>query len=221
MTRTKADSNIVLWIIGALVFLVTGVTLFVRKALKAGRGKELFTSSLYLSCAYLLMWGAKGEITLWWLWLIPSVVFSIYWVILFSKEKITSLEANPNWANRDWWWSLDGWEFEEEVAKIFRLNGYIVEVTKKTGDGGVDLIMWNNDTKIAVQCKHYKSPIPVTFARELNGVKDDIGAQELIIVASSGATAQCYDFLGNKPYFKILDLEDMIRFGLRPTCHRL
>lgn len=220
MTRTKTDSNIALWIIGALVFLVTGVTLFVRKALKAGRGKELFTSSLYLSCTYLLMWGAKGEITLWWLWLIPSVVFSIYWVILFSKEKITSLEANPNWANRDWWWSLDGWEFEEEVAKIFRLNGYIVEVTKKTGDGGVDLIMWKDSKKIAVQCKHYKAPIPVTFARELNGVKDDIKADELIIVASNGATAQCYNFIGNKPYFKILDLEDMIRFGLRPISHK-
>ena len=102
------------------------------------------------------------------------------------------------------------------MARVFRLNGYKVKVTKKTGDGGIDLLMYKDDKKIIVQCKHYTSPVGVSVVRELNGLKDDFKADELVLVASSGVTKSCKDFIGNKPYFKILDLEDIIRMGLRP-----
>ena len=188
---------------------------FIRKAFRAGRILEFLISTLIVVGTYYLMF-TFGDSLSGWLFTVPISVYYIYWCYLFSHEKITDVRANSHWADRDWWWKLDGWEFEEEVAKVFRLNGYEAKVTKKTGDGGIDILMYKDKDKIIVQCKHYSDPIGVSVVRELNGVKDDFKADKLIIVASSGATDPCYRFLRNKPYFKILDLEDVIRMGLRP-----
>ena len=197
--------------IGFIAFCVK----FVKKAYRAGRLVELLFSVPALMGAYVL-WGFHYKEVPLWTSLIPILVFSVYWWILFQNEKITSVSANPKWADRDWWWKLDGWEFEEEVAIVFRLNGYKAKVTQKTSDGGIDLLLHKDDKKTIVQCKHYRGPVSVSVARELNGLKDDFKADELILIASSGVTKSCKDFIKNKPYFKILDLEDIIRMGLRP-----
>ena len=60
----------------------------------------------------------------------------------------------------------------EEAARVFRLNGYKAKVTKKTGDGGIDILMYKNGKKIIAQSKHYTKPVGVSVARELNGIKD-------------------------------------------------
>ena len=201
-----------------LILITTLITLFivfVKKAYKAGRLVELLISLPLLGVSY-YFWYLWCESIPWWTFFIPISVFSGYWYYLFQNEKITAKSVNPNWADRGWWWKLDGWEFEEEAAKVFRLNGYNVDVTKKTSDGGIDLCMYKDRKKIIAQCKHYTSPVGVSVARELNGLRDDFRADELILIASSGVTKSCKDFIRNKPYFKILDLEDIIRMGLRP-----
>ena len=187
---------------------------FISRAYEAGRLNELFISSSLAGAVYYVLYVLNG-IPLW-VYLIPAAVYSGYWWFLFQNEKITSVKANPEWADRKWWWKLDGWEFEEEVAKIYRLNGYKAKVTKKTSDGGIDILMRKDGKKIIAQCKHYSNPVSVSVARELNGLKDDFRADELILIASSGVTQSCKKFVKNKPYFKILDLEDIIRMGLRP-----
>jgi restriction system protein len=199
-------------------FITLCVTLlwnFIRGAIKKGRGLELIISTCMMGASY---YGLSFIVNLpSWVLSIPFFIYVMYWSFLFSCEKITSQRANPNWANREWWWALDGWEFEEEVAKVFRLNGYKAEVTKKTGDGGIDVVLYKNDLKYIVQCKHYQKPIPAAYLRELNGVMEDFKADRALMVASSGATKQGLDFIKNKSYFKLLDLEDMIRMGLRPN----
>lgn len=206
--RSKVNSVILMCIIAFTIR-------FIKRAIESGRIVELLISGTLLGGTYFLLFPLMRGI-FWWVLLIPLGVFSLYWHYLFSHEKITCTEADPNWADRNWWWNLDGWEFEEEAAKVFRLNGYKAKVTKKTGDGGIDILMYKDDKKIIVQCKHYTSPVAVAVARELNGLKDDFRADELILVASSGVTKACIDFIKNKPYFKIYDLEDIIRMGLRP-----
>ena len=180
----------------------------------ADRLVELFFSVAVVGGSYFVLY--KSGVDILWVYLLPALIFISYWWYLFSHEKISPLTPNKSWADRSWWWRLNGWDFEEEVAKVFRLNGYKARVTKKCGDDGVDIIMYKNKEKTIVQCKHYSEPVGVTIARELNGVKEDFKADKLIIVASSGVTQPCKDFIRNKPYFKILDLEDIIRLGLRP-----
>lgn len=199
------------------LFIVWGVTFivnFIKGAYKRGRLLELVVSFGTLTGAYYLLFTFGSTYT--WVFAIPISVFVLYWIYLFQVEKITSVKANPKWADRNWWWNLDGWEFEEEAAKVFRLNGYRAEVTQKTSDGGVDILMYKDGKKIIAQCKHYSNPVGVSIARELNGLKEDFKADNLILIASSGVTKSCSDFLKNKPYFKIVDLEDIIRMGLRP-----
>ena len=197
-----------------IILLWNFIVRFVRKAYNAGRLTELLISVPLLILVYYLMISIGLQIYTW--YFLPISVFVGYWFYLFSHEKITSNKANLNWENRDWWWTLDGWEFEEEVAKIFRLNGYRAEVTRKTSDGGIDILMYKDRKKIIVQCKHYSQPVGVSVARELNGLKGDFKADELVLVASSGVTKSGREFIENKPYFKIFDLEDIIRTGLRP-----
>ena len=201
--------------IAVIIAVLTLIFKFIKRAYEAGRLVGLLVSTSLLIGAY-YVWYLCCENIAWWTIFIPIGVYSGYWFYIFQHEKITSVRANPLWADREWWWRLDGWEFEEEVAKVFRLNGYKVHVTQKTSDGGIDLLMYKDRKKIIVQCKHYSSPVSVSVARELNGLKDDFRADELILIASSGVTSSCSSFIQNKPYFRILDLEDVIRMGLRP-----
>lgn len=220
--REKVDSNIIPFLITVAIGAITISVLFIKKVIEHRKVPEALISVPIVAGIYYLMY--INQTTPLWLWLIPASTFCLYWFYLFSlpvEQEITNPDFNTCWVNKNWWWTLDGWSFEEEVAKIFRLNGYLVEVTRKTGDGGVDLILWKDDMKTIVQCKHYKAPIPVAYVRELNGVREDYRARRAIMVASSGASPQCYEFIKNKPYFDILDLDDIIEMGLRPKYQEM
>lgn len=206
-----------------LALAVTFIIGFVTLAVKKGRLKELLISTPILIGTYFLVYYVIDNSNKYlsiteflFFFGLPIGIYAIYWIYLLSCEKVTSVKANENWANKDWWWSLDGWEFEEEVAKIFRLNGYQATVTKKTGDYGVDIIMSKDNFKYVVQCKHYKNPVGPEPIRALWGVKDDFIADKVIIVASSGLTDSASSFIENKKDFEFYDLEDIIRMGLRP-----
>lgn len=187
---------------------------FIKGAYLRGRFIEFLISSAILGVSFFYFYEFGVQV-------IPYVfvllVYIAYWIYLFSVEKITTNKANPNWADREWWWKLDGWEFEEEAAKIFRLNGYKAQVTKKTGDGGIDIILKKDKKKIIVQCKHYRSAIAPEVLRALWGVREDFRTEHVMLLASSGISKASRDFIKNKPTFKIMDLEDLIRIGLRPT----
>jgi restriction system protein len=49
--------------------------------------------------------------------------------------------------------AMTGVEFEHYVAAVLRGIGYTVELTRATGDFGVDLIATRDDIRTAVQCK--------------------------------------------------------------------
>jgi len=56
--------------------------------------------------------------------------------------------------------SMDGHEFENFCADILRKNGYEnVQVTRGSGDQGVDIIAYKDDVKYGIQCKCYSSDV--------------------------------------------------------------
>ena len=67
--------------------------------------------------------------------------------------------------------------------------------------------------KIIVQCKHYSSPVTPEVLRALWGVREDFQADETLLVASSGITRSSWDFISNKPQFKVIDLQDLMRLA--------
>lgn len=209
------NSNILPKLAVVVTALVAALSWFVKKAVHKGRVVELLISTPVLLIIYYVLYSSGAQLDLFG-WTIPFLSYAGYWIWLFSREKITAVNFKSEWSHKNWWWRLDGWEFEEEVAKVFRLNGYAAEVTKKTGDGGADIVLYKDDEKYAVQCKHWRNPVPVNCMRELKGVQEDLGADKLIMVASSGVTSDAKDYVSNKPYYKVLTLDDIIRLALRP-----
>jgi len=57
---------------------------------------------------------------------------------------------------------LDGFEFEEFCMYMFKLGGLNAKVTKKTNDGGKDIIIKDKDGIIYVECKHYAEENKIT-----------------------------------------------------------
>lgn len=191
----------------------TFVVQFVNKVAEKKRLPEFFISTPLLFLSYYVIFKIKYAML--WYFLIPVGIYALYWHYLFThprKYKIP-VSSYAHWADEDWWWSLNGWEFEEEVAKVFEKNGYKATVTKKTGDGGIDILMFKDKKKIIVQCKHFINPVSVSYVRELNGLKEDFQADELIMVASSGLTRDGYEFLKNKPYYKEMNLQAIMEMA--------
>lgn len=54
---------------------------------------------------------------------------------------------------------MSGFEFEKYIAKLFKSYGYKTEVTKASGDQGIDVIAEKNGTKYAIQAKCYNFPV--------------------------------------------------------------
>ena len=69
------------------------------------------------------------------------------------------------------WAALSGVEFEQAVARIFREKGFEVELTPRSNDKGVDLILKKDGAVSIVQCKAYKKNVGVSAVRELIGVR--------------------------------------------------
>lgn len=105
--------------------------------------------------------------------------------------------------------------FEEIVAEIFRKFGYEIELTKKTRDGGKDIIALrkNGDKiteKLLIECKHWQSKIDVKPIRNLIGVA--ITQNELptgiILATTSTFTQDAKDLKINSTISVKLDLKD-------------
>lgn len=66
-----------------------------------------------------------------------------------KKQKYTMLEID----------NMSDSEFETFIAKLFISFGYQAEVTKQSGDQGVDVIAKKGNQTVAVQVKHYNQPV--------------------------------------------------------------
>ena len=207
-----------------IVVSILGATKFLIEVNKHGLWKECILSVGFVGgFNYLLYYLCDINIlpfsVFWWSCLVSFIAFCVYWSHLFNGSPYGQFSRNQlkrnssYWAENSWWWNLDGWQFEQEVAKIFILMEYKATVTKGSGDGGVDIIIEKEGYRGIIQCKHYQNPVPPEPIRALWGCKDDFQADEVILVASSGITQSGADFVSNKPNFRVLNLEDIIRMS--------
>ncbi|MCE5341784.1 MAG: restriction endonuclease [Planctomycetaceae bacterium] len=134
-----------------------------------------------------------------------------YKEVLEDKEKEKIEELRRKEAN--YWFSLGGHEFEEEVSKLFRRSGHFssVEKTKGSGDGGIDIILTVSDgTKIFVQCKAHKTPVGPHVARDLYGAMQSAGVNDGIIINLTGFTQGVRDFIKGKN-ISMFDVNSIIK----------
>jgi len=209
--KTAITAKDIIILITTIIAIITAIVKFLSEVNRLGLWKEFFMATvLFAGINYIAYLSGNSDIFL--ITLLATVIaYCVYFACKFSY-KSTRLNASM-WKERQWWWTLDGWQFEQEVANVFRLNGYKAKVTKGSGDGGVDIILNKNGRTSIVQCKHYQNPVPPEPIRALWGCKDDFGADEVILVASSGITDMGARFVQNKPDFKVYNLDDIIKMA--------
>ena len=84
---------------------------------------------------------------------------------------------------------MSGKEFEEFICKMFKSMGYISEVTKQSGDQGLDVIAEKNGVKIGIQAKCYSNTVGNSAIQEAVAGKNYYGCQKVIVVTNNNFTA--------------------------------
>jgi len=91
---------------------------------------------------------------------------------------------------------MSPFDFEDFVANLFNTIGYETEVTKKTGDYGIDVIAKKEGEIMAIQCKKYQEGNHVSnreVQRLLGSMQlKDLKANKGILITTSDFTKQAY-----------------------------
>lgn len=104
---------------------------------------------------------------------------------------------------------MDGLRFEGVCNQIFRRWEFRTKKRGGVGDGGVDLLIWNDYGKIVVECKHHKEPIGREPVQKLHSAYQNEGALGAVLISTGGfkPTARNYRFVHKHPG----TLDDIIR----------
>lgn len=109
-----------------------------------------------------------------------------------------------------YWLSMSGYQFEKEIAKLYTAYNYNAQVTKGSGDGGIDIFLEKDGRRYGVQCKNHHRAIGPAAIRDLYGAMSHEGLDEGIFIASSGYTKGAKEFAHNKS-MRLLDINDVLR----------
>jgi restriction system protein len=108
---------------------------------------------------------------------------------------------------------MSGYTFEKEIENLYKKIGFEVNRTKYSGDGGVDLILYDSmKNKIVVQCKNHKNPVGPSIVRELYGVMISEDASKAVLICSGGFTEGVFAFARNKN-IELLDLNKILELS--------
>ncbi|MGN0466212.1 MAG: restriction endonuclease [Lachnospiraceae bacterium] len=81
--------------------------------------------------------------------------------------------------------AMDGHDFEYFCANILSENGFKnVEVTKGSGDQGIDIIAFKDDVKYGIQCKRYSSTIGNKAVQEAFAGKTFYGCHVAVVLTN-------------------------------------
>lgn len=93
------------------------------------------------------------------------VALSILTIIIVRRFFSQTITFSPD--------DMEGLEFEEYCASILCDNGfYDIEVTKGSGDFGVDILATKDMVTYAIQCKVYSSPVGIKAVQEAYSGRD-------------------------------------------------
>jgi restriction system protein len=113
-------------------------------------------------------------------------------------------------------------KFEELIAAVFKNNGFEVELTPQTRDGGVDILairrsLITGPTLHLVECKRHdvSNPVGLGIVQRMLGVVEGRRATQGIIVTTSTFTKDARDFAAASSYRLSLRDYDIIAAWLR------
>lgn len=145
------------------------------------------------------------------LWLLPSIIITIISIVAVTVAIWDMIKMNKEKRKDDRFFTqisgitkrnsgfetkldaMNGYEFEQFVAKLFSNMGYSTEVTKKSGDQGVDVIAKSDFQTLAIQAKNHTSIISNSAIQEIVAAKVPSKADKAVVVATSDFTKSAKD----------------------------
>lgn len=99
--------------------------------------------------------------------IIPGVILFLTAVLLL----ILALRRKA--VSKDVFEDMEGHEFEHYCAGLLEQRGFVeVEVTKGSGDFGIDILAEKEGVTYAIQCKRYHAPVGVKAVQEAYAGRD-------------------------------------------------
>ena len=114
--------------------------------------------------------------------------------------------------------SLDGFEFEELCARIYRQLGYRVENIQSTGDEGRDLILNSPDgDTIVIECKHWsKGTVGRPVVQKLHSAMLTYPAKRGAVITTGSFAKQALAYIGKvSEDIQLIDLPKLRALALQ------
>jgi hypothetical protein len=109
------------------------------------------------------------------------------------------------------WTGLRGVAFEQALSRLLSKRGCNVQMTKTTGDGGIDLILTMTNGQFFCQCKGQQNPVSVQVIREIAGVCSR-GSNRAVVFAVNGYTRPAQDAAHDLGVL-LYDVRDIVRLA--------
>jgi restriction system protein len=125
-----------------------------------------------------------GLITVWPLWLLIAVaaVGKLAWEMLEQQRLARSGIQEID--------EMSGFTFEEYLRTLFQRLGYQVELTRKRGDYGADLVITKQGRRTVVQAKRWSKRVGVKAVQEVVAAKAIYRCDLMLVVANREFTQQ-------------------------------
>ncbi|MGN0412967.1 MAG: restriction endonuclease [Lachnospiraceae bacterium] len=107
----------------------------------------------------------------------------IFWLLFRGKKRET-----------DQFEEMEGHEFEYYCADLLKNKGFLeVEVTKGSGDYGVDILAEKDGITYAIQCKCYQTPVGVKAVQEAYAGRDYYDRMVGVVMTNQYFTSPAVD----------------------------
>lgn len=133
--------------------------------------------------------------------IVSGVIVALVWYELLRRWFRQARASSWRALSIDQMLRLSPSQFEDYVAqRIFARQGYIVQNTPDTADGGIDVLLTDRNGRIGiVQCKRYRSTVGEEVVRDLYGTMMHVGASRAFLVTTSSISAAAARFAAGKP----------------------
>lgn len=103
---------------------------------------------------------------------ITTIIICVLAVLIFCALIMALFRIKGNRLEVDME-ELEGHDFEYYCAELLRRDGFLnVEVTRGSGDYGVDILAEKDGITYAIQCKRYSKPVGVKAVQEAYAGRD-------------------------------------------------
>ena len=91
-----------------------------------------------------------------------------------------------------------GFNYEYKCADALKKRGFInVEVTKRSGDQGIDVIAVKDDKQYGIQCKYYTNPVSNKAVQEAYSGAEFYGCDIAVVMTNSTFTKSARELADN------------------------